>query len=105
TVAHDVDLQRYFLLQQSRGLASSMRNVRPTDDSTASSVRSVLVVVISIAALLVFVAGAVRPHTRELSHGFAAYYTSARLVASGEDPANFYDNRWFLEQTIDAGFT
>jgi hypothetical protein len=29
------------------------------------------------------------------ANGFVAYYTSARLLAEGEDPARFYDRPWF----------
>jgi len=40
----------------------------------------------------------------DLSHGFAAYYTSAHLVLDGADPVRFYDNRWFMERTRELGF-
>lgn len=56
------------------------------------------------AAALLFVCARVIPSARELSHGFAAYYTSARLLLDGVDPAGFYRNRWFMEQTIALGF-
>jgi hypothetical protein len=29
------------------------------------------------------------------ANGFVAYYTSARLLTEGEDPARFYDRPWF----------
>lgn len=81
-----------------------MRNAHRTGDSTVSPVQRTLAGAALVVALFIFVTGTLRPYTGELSHGFAAYYTSARLVASGEDPARFYENRWFLEQTIAAGF-
>lgn len=56
------------------------------------------------AAALLFVCARVIPSARDLSHGFAAYYTSARLLLDGVDPAGFYRNRWFMEQTIALGF-
>ena len=56
------------------------------------------------AAALLFVGARVIPSARDLSHGFAAYYTSARLLLDGVDPAGFYRNRWFMERTIALGF-
>lgn len=56
------------------------------------------------AAALLFVCARVIPSAGELSHGFAAYYTSAWLLLDGVDPAGFYRNRWFMEQTIALGF-
>lgn len=55
-------------------------------------------------ALLLF-ARTVWNTSGELSHGYAAYYTSARLALDGADPVRFYDNRWFLERTLEFGFT
>ncbi len=64
----------------------------------------IVAVVTAVVSAVLFTYGAVIRHTGELSHGFAAYYTSARLVLDGERPAAFYENRWFLDQTIRFGF-
>ncbi len=53
---------------------------------------------------VLFTGWSVLPATRELSYGYATYYTAARLVRHGVDTDQFYDNQWFLEQTIEAGF-
>lgn len=81
-----------------------MHGTPGTDKEERGEPPGPIVALAALLALFAFVAGAVRPHTGELSHGFAAYYTSAQLVVAGEDPVMFYDNRWFMEQTIVAGF-
>jgi len=59
---------------------------------------------LAAAGLILFAVCSARPAAGELSYGFASYYTAARLVRDGAEPARFYENRWFLERSIDYGF-
>jgi hypothetical protein len=65
-----------------------------------------LLFAIALAAIgwLLFLNWSVRPAAGELSYGFAAYYTAARLVREGVDMDPFYENRWFQDRTIEQGF-
>ncbi|HLT20567.1 MAG TPA: glycosyltransferase 87 family protein, partial [Thermomicrobiales bacterium] len=60
--------------------------------------------VLAAAGLVLFGVWSARPAASELSYGFASYYTAAKLVRDGAEPARFYENRWFLERSINYGF-
>ena len=46
----------------------------------------------------------VLPAARATTHGFAAYYTAARLLLNEpETMAHIYDNDWFAAQIVDSG--
>lgn len=60
--------------------------------------------VLAAVGLVLFGVWSARPAASELSYGFASYYTAAKLVRDGAEPARFYENRWFLERSIDYGF-
>jgi hypothetical protein len=49
-----------------------------------------IALLLSIYFVFHFIANAAKP-----SHGFATYYTAARLLLEGEDVSNFYDDYWF----------
>ena len=63
-------------------------------------------VAVGLAAIgiVAFAGWSVLPATRELSYGYASYYTAARLVRDGADTDRFYENRWFLDHSIEMGF-
>jgi Glycosyltransferase family 87 len=44
------------------------------------------------------------PAATRPTNGFSAYYTAARLVASGQADARMYDDAWFSDATIRLGF-
>lgn len=50
----------------------------------------------------VFVWHSVIPAARELTHGFAAYYTGARLVTRGTPAVRVYDEAWFADRVAEA---
>lgn len=56
------------------------------------------------AASLLFIVGLLWPTAGEITNGFASYYTASTLVREGVDVVEFYDNRWFMDQTIRVGF-
>lgn len=56
------------------------------------------------ALLFSFLLGIALPAATTPTHGFSAYYTAARLIREGADPARFYDDAWFWEQTVRLGF-
>ena len=59
---------------------------------------------LAVALLLLFIWWVALPAATRPTHGFSAYYTAARLVLEGQDPARFYDDDWFREQTVRLGF-
>lgn len=65
---------------------------------------SLLLTLALLGVALLLLARTVWNTSGELSHGYAAYYTSARLILDGADPVRFYDNRWFMEWTLELGF-
>src|SRR4051794_8184227 len=66
---------------------------------TARARRDALAWLLASVLLLLFLWRVAIPATTAMTHGFSAYYTSARLVRDGADPARFYDDDWFFEQT------
>jgi hypothetical protein len=78
--------------------------VLPPAHDRSSPPRPTLVARVALAcAALIFLVDGVLPHSGELTNGFAAYYTSAWLVAHGSDARDFYDDAWFREQLPRAG--
>jgi len=63
-----------------------------------------LAVALAVAGAVLLAGWSVWPATRELSYGYASYYTAARLVREGADTERFYDRQWFLDRTIEFGF-
>ena len=58
----------------------------------------------AVGASLLFAVLVACPAATQLTNGFSAYDTSARLVVEGANPAHFYDDEWFRLQTIRLGF-
>jgi hypothetical protein len=59
---------------------------------------------LALAATLWLVFGVAIPASTEVTNGFAAYYTASRLIREGVSASRFYDDDWFLAQTIRLGF-
>ncbi|HLZ07228.1 MAG TPA: glycosyltransferase family 87 protein, partial [Chloroflexota bacterium] len=72
-------------------------NARPP----ATEIAAIAIAAVAVVAFGVQVA---LPASSRLTNGFSAYYTAARLVVQGADPARFYDDAWFSSQTIRLGF-
>ncbi len=61
-------------------------------------------VMLALASMTLYLGWSVRPAATELSYGYASYYTAARLLRDGFEPDRFYENRWFLNRSIEQGF-
>jgi len=70
----------------------------------ARAFRIVLPWLPACALLLFFLLRVALPAATTPTHGFSAYFTAARLIREGADPARFYDDAWFWEQTVRLGF-
>lgn len=64
----------------------------------------ILALVLTTCAAVLFVTGLLVPEAGRLTGGFSSYYTASRLISEGVDPAIFYDEPWFQEQTLRFGF-
>jgi hypothetical protein len=60
--------------------------------------------IVAIVATLWLVTRVAIPASTEVTNGFAAYYTAGRLVRESAAASRFYDDDWFMAQTVRLGF-
>lgn len=70
----------------------------------AERIQRWLAIGLAVAGIILLTGWSVWPATRELSYGYASYYTAAQLVRDGADTDRLYENSWFLERSIEEGF-
>ena len=70
----------------------------------ANRIQRWIAIGLAAVGIVAFAGWSVLPATRELSYGYASYYTAARLVRDGAETDRFYENRWFLDHSIEMGF-
>jgi alpha-1,2-mannosyltransferase len=76
---------------------------RPAERFERFGVHDVLAVAIAAAFLALFLVQVAVPAATRLTDGFTAYFTAARLVQAGQGAARFYDDSWFMAQTVQLG--